>query len=320
MDKSFIIILMIILISFCLTDGRIGFEILKINVDNSGLNWRYIHSNSTLIFDNLYITTSGFNLYFPFVLIEEYNIPNFTLILKNENTIRVNNVGDLTMANAFEFRGHFSDRFIIQGDGKLIIEFDSGKKDMYESIGFQVSNSVLIIKENAKIEIKMNNAEKLKGLFIFDASLYMENNSQLSVYIGKDKGSSTGISCNNAYLSGNVTINSSLLNTSSQNSFQWLSTYSFKLSNNSNVTFITNGTMGLEKSFFSYIGNDPIIINAIETLEEFKESHKLTQKNVKEPIIFSNYYTEKKIEKEDDSQFIEISFFILLNFILLLNY
>ena len=166
----------------------------------------------------------------------------------------------------------------------------------------------------------MNNAEKLKGLFIFDASLYMENNSQLSVYIGKDKGSSTGISCNNAYLSGNVTINSSLLNTSSQNSFQWLSTYSFKLSNNSNVTFITNGTMGLEKSFFSYIGNDPIIINAIETLEEFKESHKLTQKNVKEPIIFSNYYTEKKIEKEDDSQFIEISFFILLNFILLLNY
>ena len=63
------------------------------------------------------------------------------------------------MANAFEFRGHLSDRFIIQGDGKLIIEFDAGKKDMYESIGFQVSNSVLIIKENAKIEIKMNNTE-----------------------------------------------------------------------------------------------------------------------------------------------------------------
>ena len=80
----------------------------------------------------------------------------------------------------------------------------------------------------------------------------MENNSQLSVYIGKDKGSSTGISSNAAYLHDNVTINSSLLNTSSQNSFQWLSIDSFQLSNNSNVTFIKNGTMGLAKSFFSY--------------------------------------------------------------------
>ena len=80
----------------------------------------------------------------------------------------------------------------------------------------------------------------------------MENNSQLSVYIGKDKGSSTGVSSNRAYLSDNVTINSSLLNTSSQNSFQWLSIDSFQLSNNSNVTFIKNGTMGLAKSFFSY--------------------------------------------------------------------
>lgn len=190
---------------------------------------------------------------------------------------------------------------------------------MYESIGFKVSGSAFTVKENAKIEIIMNNAEELTGLSIIDLSLSMENNSQLSVYIGKDKGSSTGIKSNGAYLSGNVTINSSLLNTSPEKYFQWLSVGSVKLSNNSNVTFITNGTMKLPDSFFSYIGNDPIIINAIETLEKFNQSHKLTQKNVKEPILFSNYYTEKKIVKEDDSQFLQISFFILLNFILLIK-
>lgn len=111
MDKSFIIILMIILISCCLSDGRIGYQTFKTNVDNNGLNWRYIHSNSTLIFDNLNIITSGFNVYFPFILIEENNIHNFTLILKNENTITVNNVGDLIMCSAFEFRGSISNRF-----------------------------------------------------------------------------------------------------------------------------------------------------------------------------------------------------------------
>ena len=85
----------------------------------------------------------------------------------------------------------------------------------------------------------------------------MKGNSQLSVYIGKDKGSSTGIECQGAYLSDNITINSSLLSLSSQQlNPQWLYPhYNVKLSNNTNVTFITNGTMELPDNFFFHISS-----------------------------------------------------------------
>ena len=171
-----------------------------------------IYSNSTLIFDNLYISTSGFTIYFPFVLLEASNIPNFTLILKNENTILVNDLGNLAAANAFEFRGNTGNQFNIQGDGKLVIKVYLGKEGVYESIGLEFLYTNLVIKENVKVEILMNDAQELKGLRIFNGPLYMKRNSQLSVYIGKDRGSSTGIECGGAYLSDNVTINSSLLN------------------------------------------------------------------------------------------------------------
>ena len=115
----------------------------------------------------------------------------------------------------------------------------------------------------------MNDAQELKGLRIFHGPLYMKGNSQLSVYIGKDRGSSTGIECGGAYLSDNVTINSSLLNYDSTRSVpQWLYPNSrVELNNYTNVTFITKGTMELPQNFFSYLGKNPIIINAIETLE-----------------------------------------------------
>ena len=150
----------------------------------------------------------------------------------------------------------------------------------------------------------------------------MEDNSQLFVYIGKDKGRSTGRECNGVYFSPKVTINSSLLNSTSSNPRQvpqWLySSFTFKLSNSTNATFIANGIMEFPNDFFRYLGKEPIIINAIETLKEFNESHKLTQKNESEPIIFSNYYI-KKITKEDKvSPFLRIYFFVLLNLILLM--
>ena len=321
MDKKLILIvfLMIIMIPCCLNDSRIGFEKLKTYEDNSGRNWRYIHSNSTLIFDNLYISTSGFTIYFPFVLIEASNKGNFTLILKNQNTILVNNFANLDIANAFEFIGDLGSHFIIQGDGKLTIIDDSGKEKMYQSIGLHVLYSNLLIKENAKVEILMNNAKELQGLKLLSSSLYMKGNSQLTVYIEKDGGSSTGIECESAYLSDNVVINSSLLNYTSKISHpQWFYTHKVELSHYTNATFITKGTLELPENFFSYLGKNPIIINAIETLEEFNKSHKLTQKNVNEPIIFSNYFTEKETKKNNDLNWIRISLFILLNLILLI--
>ena len=320
MHKALIIILMI-MIPCSLSQIRISRETFSDSEDANGTNWRYIHSNHTLIFDNLYRSTSGlFTIYFPFVLIEAYHIPNFTLILKNENTINVNDVGrDLVSVNAFEFRGSSGTDFIIQGDGKLTIKADSGKENMYELTGLEILQSNLVIKENAKIEIIMNNADELKGLYVSNSGLYMKGNSQLSVYIGKDKGSSTGIECQGAYLSDNITINSSLLSLSSQQlNPQWLYPhYNVKLSNNTNVTFITNGTMELPDNFFFHIGKDPIIINAIETLEEFNKSHKLTQKDANKSIIFSNYFIEKvENNKKDGESFLRISFFILLIFAL----
>lgn len=318
MVKKILPILMIIMIPCCLNNSRIGFERLKTYEDNRGTNWRYIYSNSTLIFDNLYISTSGFTIYFPFVLLEAYNIPNFTLILKNENTILVNDLGNLAAANAFEFIGDTGNQLNIQGDGKLIIKVYAGGEGVVESIGLEVLYTNLVIKENAKVEILMNDAQELKGLRIFNGRLYMKGNSQLSVYIGKDRGSSIGIECGGAYLSDNVTINSSLLNYDSTKSVpQWFYNSRVELNNYTNVTFITKGTMELPENFFSFLGKNPIIINAIETLEEFNKTHKLTQKDVNSPILFSNYFTEKESKtKTNDLLFIRMSFFILLNLIL----
>ena len=321
MIKKILPILMIIMIPCCLNNSRIGFERLKTYEDNSGTNWRYIYSNSTLIFFFLYISTSGFTIYFPFVLLEASNIPNFTLILKNENTILVNDFGNLAAANAFEFRGNRGNEFNIQGDGKLIIKVYPGKEGVYESTGLEVLYTNLVIKENAKVEILMNDAQELKGLRIFNGPLYMKGNSQLSVYIGKDRGSSIGIECEGAYLSDNVTINSSLLYYDSTKSVpQWLYPhFRVELNNYTNVTFITKGTMEFPENFFSYLGKNPIIINAIETLEEFNKTHKLTQKDVNSPILFSNYFTEKESKtKTNDLLFIRMSFFILLNLVLLI--
>ena len=319
MHKALMIILMITIPCY-LSEIRISRETFSDSEDANGTNWRYIHSNHTLIFDNLHRSTSGlFTLFFPFVLIQSSLIPNFTLILKNENTIYVDNVGrDLIDVSAFAFWGSSGADFIIQGDGKLTIKADSGKANMYKLIGLEVSESNLIIKDNAKIEIIMNNADELIGLFVFNYGLYMKGNSQLSVYIGKDKDSSTGIQYDVAYLSDNITIISSLLPLSPQKlNPKWFYNIHFKLSNNTNVTFITNGTLELPENFFFYIGKDPIIINAIETLEEFNKSHKLTQKDVNKSIIFSNYFIEKvENNKKDDESFLRISLFILLIFAL----
>ena len=135
----------------------------------------------------------------------------------------------------------------------------------------------------------MNNADELIILLEFNNGLYMKGNSQLSVYIGKDKGSTTGIKWEGAYLSDNITINSSLLTLSSQQlNTQWCYPLLYvKLSNNTNVTFISNRNVELPEKFFFYLSKDPIIIKAIETLEEFNKSHKLTQKDVNKSIIFS---------------------------------
>lgn len=178
-----------------LSNSRIGYEGINLYEDKNGTNWMYFSSNSTLIFDKLYITTSRFNIYFSFAFLEE-NIgndkANFTLILKNENTIIVNRVDDLVSVSAFEFIGHFGNKLIIKGDGKLIIKFDAGKKDLLQTNGFYVSYSDLVIKENAKIEIIMNNADEFVEQEIFDASLNMEDNSQVSVLLTNCLGRSFG--------------------------------------------------------------------------------------------------------------------------------
>ena len=75
--------------------------------------------------------------------------------------------------------------------------------------------------------------------------------------------------------------------------------------------------MTLPDEFFSYIGDAPIIINANQTLEDLKKSHKLTQLNESEPIILSNYFIEKNNEN-NNSQFIRIALFIFLNLLLIL--
>lgn len=59
--------------------------------------------------------------------------------------------------------------------------------------------------------------------------------------------------------------------------------------------------MDFSDYFFTYIGNDPKIINAIDPLEEFLKSHKLTQKDKDKPIIFSNYFTKIESKQYDDS-------------------
>ena len=320
MDIRIIIIVMIIMIPCLLGQSRIGYDALKLYEDNSGINWNYIYSNSTLIFDNLYKTTSGFNVYYPFILIEASNIPNFTLILKNENTIILDNAGDLVGVNALEFRGHWDHKFIIQGDGKLIIKVKYGKDHMYGASAIEILQCDFEIRGNAKIEIIMEEAYECNGIYILNGNLFMKENSILSIYIENLKSYSTGIDCDVINLSGNVTINSSIIDLSSQksNKNKMYSGFSFDMNDYSNVTFISNGTLELPEDFFVYLGKDPIIINAIETLEEFKQSHKLTQKNENKSIIFSNYFTERNSVEENVSHFLKISFFILLNLILII--
>ena len=317
MDKRFLIFFISITFLCDSNQNRIGYGTFNLGEDKNGTNWMYISSNYTLIFDKVYTSTSGFNLYFPFVLIEAYHIPNLTLILKNENNIVVNNIGDLFGVHAFNFRGNKETKFIIQGDGKLIINFIVDNENYDTSCGLLVSQSSLIIKENAKIEITMKYPGDLIGLHIFNGDLFMEGNSQISVYLGNEEGRLKGIKCENIFLSGNVTINSSILSKEESN-VEWIYPYSsIRLSNDTNVTFISNGTMTLPDEFFSYIGDAPIIINANKTLEDLKKSHKLTQLNESEPIILSNYFIEKNNEN-NNSQFIRIALFIFLNLILIL--
>ncbi len=123
MDKRFLIFFISITFFCDSNQNRIGYGTFNLGEDKNGTNWMYISSNYTLIFDKVYTSTSGFNLYFPFVLIEAYHIPNLTLILKNENNIVVNNIGDLFGVHAFNFRGNKETKFIIQGDGKLTNNF-----------------------------------------------------------------------------------------------------------------------------------------------------------------------------------------------------
>ena len=159
----------------------------------------------------------------------------------------------------------------------------------------------------------MSNARELTGLEVFDGRLNMEGNSQICVLLKNCLRLSYGIKSEATYLSGNVTINSSLpnLDSSSQNPvLRWFYGYGVSLRDYSNVTFVTNGTLDLPDSFFSYIGKEPKIINAIESLEEFLKSHKLTQKDKNESIIFSNYFTIR--ESKQNSQVLRISFLILL--------
>ena len=194
-------------------------------------------------------------------------------------------------------------------DGKLTIKVDVKKESSYNSCGLEVSNCYLLIRENAKIEIIMNYPGDITGLEA-NFGLSMEGNSQLSVYIGNEKGYFYGIN-SNMELSGNVTIASSIFN-KEQSSERWINPLNMiKLNNNTNATFISNGTMKFHPDFFKYLGEDPIIINANETLEEFNNSHILTQLDESEPIIFSNYFTEKKIENGAHI-FIGVSFFFLL--------
>ena len=316
MDKRLINFLIILITIPCfLCQSRIGYSTLDITKDKNGTNWKYFTSNSTLIFDSLDISTYGFTTYFPFVLIEVNQRPNFTLILKNENTILINDVGDLIFAHAFNFRGTSGNRFIIQGDGKLTIKVDIKKESIDKSCGLIVSNCGFVIREDAKIEIIMNYPGDITGLES-DYGLSMEGNSQLSVYIGNEKGDFYGIGCG-MKLSGNVTIASSIFN-KEQSSDRWIKPlHTIRLNNYTNVTFISNGTMKFHRDFFYYLGEDPIIINAIETLEEFKKSHILTQLDESEPVIFSNYFTERKSENGDHIV-VWRTLFIILNLILLI--
>jgi hypothetical protein len=315
MSKNLIIIWMILIIPCYLCQSRIGYDTFEVSKDKNGIDWMYIASNHTLIFDNLDKSTSGFNLYFPFVLIDTFDVPTFYLILKNKNNIVINRSGDIIILSAIEFRGSPGSELVILGDGELNIKLDTGNKDMYEINGIYMSYSRLTIKDNAKINIIMSNCRKIRGINLFDGNLNMTGNSQISLYIDKYKDESYGIRCGSLYLSDNTTINSTLLNSSNTLTNHWLLSGNFELSNNTNVTFITKGTLTLPNDFFNYIGKNPIIINAVETLEEFKANHYLTQKDKNEPIILSNYYIEE-IKQNNYSKFISLSFFILLNLIL----
>ena len=315
MVKGFIKFLIIVTIPCLLCCSRIGETNLDITKDQIGDNWKYFTSNTTLIFDNLHISAHSYTIYFPFVLIEIYQRPNLTLILRNENTILVNTIGSLSCANAFSFWGINRNKFIIQGDGKLTIKVDIKKDSLGEPKGLEISRSIFVIRENAKVEIIMNFPGDIIGLSA-EYGLEMEGNSQLSVYIGNKKGNYYGI-YSYMMLSGNVTINTSIFD-KNQSSQRWIHPLKdIGLNNYTNVTFISNGSMKFPKEFFNYLGEDPIIINAIETLEEFKKSHILTQLDEREPLIFSNYFTEKKRENSAGI-FIGKSFFTLLNLILLI--
>jgi len=79
----------------------------------------------------------------------------------------------------------------------------------------------------------MNNVFDLTGLELVDGKLYMEGNSQISVYLLKYTQFEKGIVCSLVYLSGKVTINSSILNinSTSQNPYSnWLKVLTFELS------------------------------------------------------------------------------------------
>ena len=312
MSKNLIIIL--IIIPCYLSQIRLGYNNFYNNQDQNGTNWMYIASNHTLIFDNLDISTSGYNLYFPFVMIDAYNIKTFYIILKNKNYLTVYRTGDIIFIPVIEFRGNLGSQLVIQGDGELNIRFNSGNKDMYEATGIYMTDCNLAIKENAKINFIMSNSLRIRGINLNGNKLNMTGNSQISVYIENYKEESYGIKCGSLYLNDNVTINSTIFNLSNTPSNNSLLTGIITLSNNTNVTFITNETLTLPNNFFNYIGKNPIIINAVETLEEFKATHKLNQKDKNKPIIFSNYFIEE-IEQNNYSKFISLSFFILLNLI-----
>ena len=117
MSKNLIIIL--IIIPCYLSQIRLGYNNFYNNQDQNGTNWMYIASNHTLIFDNLDISTSGYNLYFPFVMIDAYNIKTFYIILKNKNYLTVYRTGDIIFIPVIEFRGNLGSQLVIQGDGEL---------------------------------------------------------------------------------------------------------------------------------------------------------------------------------------------------------
>jgi hypothetical protein len=153
------------MIPYCLNLIRIGNRELNISEDFKDKNFEYIHSNNTLIFDNLYLSSQMSNI-FPLVYFDTSH-KNFTLILKNENSIIVNDLKDFYGIPGF-YLNFWNSTFVIQGDGKLFIKVDFGRK-IYDSYGFEIENKDsqlfnFMIKENVKIEILINNGVNLTGL------------------------------------------------------------------------------------------------------------------------------------------------------------